>query len=174
MNPAPLIGQLQRAPGVFGTLLDGLDHEAMRWRPAPDKWSALEVLCHLADEEREDFRLRLDLTLHDPERAWPGIDPKAWVVERAYQDRMPGDVLEDFMHERAKSLIWLGHLDAPGWDNVHQHPSLGQIRAGDILASWAVHDLLHLRQLTALRYHRLAADAAPCRPDYAGPGPAAG
>lgn len=169
MNMAPLIGQLQRAPGVFGTLLDGLDEDAMRWRPQPGKWSALEVICHLADEERQDFRLRIDLTLHDPGREWPGIDPPAWVSEHAYQDRAPADAIDDFMHERAKSLIWLDHLEDPPWDNAHEHPSLGPLRAGDLLASWAAHDVLHLRQLTALRFHHLAEVASPYTPDYAGP-----
>ena len=169
MNPAPLIGLLQRGPGVFGTLLDGLDEDSMRWRPAPDKWSALEVICHLADEERQDFRLRLDLVLHDPGRPWPGIDPPAWVTERDYQGRTPSDAIDDFMHERAKSMIWLDSLEAPAWDNEHKHPSLGPLRAGDLLASWAAHDLLHLRQLTALRFHHLARAAAPYTPDYASP-----
>jgi hypothetical protein len=169
LNPSPLIGQLQRAPGVFGALLDGLDAAAMRWRPSADKWSALEVVCHLADEERHDFRLRLDLVLHDPDRPWPGIDPPAWVTERAYQKRDPAGAVEDFMHERAKSMIWLSSLENPAWQNAHQHPKLGALSAGDLLASWAAHDLLHLRQLVALRYGQLAEAAHPHTPGYAGP-----
>jgi hypothetical protein len=168
MSATSLIGQLQRGPGVIGGLLDGLDSEAMRWRPAPDKWSALEVVCHLADEEREDFRLRLDLALHQPGRTWPGIDPPAWVTERGYQEREPADALEDFMHERAKSLIWLQGIDPPDWELAYEHPQIGVIRAGDLLASWAGHDLLHLRQLVSLRFHSLAQEAVPYTADYAG------
>mgnify|MGYP001812130880 CR=1 FL=1 len=168
MDLTPLIGQLQRGPGVIGGMLDGLDPKAMRWRPAPGKWSALEVICHLADEERQDFRLRLDLTLHQPGREWPAIDPPAWVSERAYQDREPSAALEDFMHERAKSLIWLQMLESPDWDLFYEHPQLGRISAGDLLSAWAAHDLLHLRQLTRLRFMNLEVNSVPYQLAYAG------
>ena len=73
------------------------------------------------------------------------------------------------MHERAKSLIWLDSLESPAWDRTHEHAQLGPLSAGDLLTSWAAHDLLHLRQLTALRFGTLAHGATPFTPDYAGP-----
>ncbi len=41
----------------------------------------------------------------------------------------------------------------PGWDNSYRHPRM-TLRAGDLLASWAAHDAMHLRQMTNnhLRY----------------------
>ena len=45
-----------------------------RWKPAPEEWSLLEAINHLYDEERSDFRLRLDLTLHQPGTPWPPND----------------------------------------------------------------------------------------------------
>jgi len=48
-----------------------INAELAVWKPAPGKWSILEVVNHLYDEEREDFRQRLELVLKDPALAWP-------------------------------------------------------------------------------------------------------
>lgn len=65
------------------------------------------MVCHLADEEREDFGRRLSLTLSDPSREWPSIAPGDWVTERGYNERQLGDALEAFRGARMESLRWL-------------------------------------------------------------------
>jgi hypothetical protein len=52
---------------------------------------------------------------------------------------------------------------------THQHPGLGALRAGDLLAAWCAHDLLHLRQLANVRLALLEQDAAPYSLRYAAP-----
>lgn len=169
MNPQQLFASLVAGRETIRALTADLTSEQVLWRPAPGKWSILEVVCHLADEEREDFRARLDLTLHDPGAAWPSIDPQGWVESRGYQQREFAAVLKGFMQERGKSLAWLDSLESPQWDNSYEHPHLGTLKAGDILTSWAAHDLLHIRQITGLQFGYVAAQAAPYTPDYAGP-----
>lgn len=169
MEPEPLIARLAAGREILNALVAGLTPEQTRWRPAADKWSILEVICHLADEEREDFRARLDLSLHKPGASWPGIDPEAWIKGRNYQEREFEAALEDLMREREKSLVWLRSLDEPRWQNSYEHPALGTLHAGDILASWVAHDLLHVRQITGLQFEYIRARAEPYTPDYAGP-----
>jgi hypothetical protein len=70
-----LIDLLARHGDVFRALLKDLPQEEARWKPAQEKWCALEVTGHLRDEEREDFRTRLRSTLETPELPWPKIDP---------------------------------------------------------------------------------------------------
>ncbi|MFN2533297.1 MAG: DinB family protein, partial [Pyrinomonadaceae bacterium] len=72
---------------IFESLTQGLTTEQARWKPAPDKWSILEVVNHLYDEEREDFRQRLHLVLTDAALNWPPIAPQQWVTARAYSER---------------------------------------------------------------------------------------
>lgn len=145
--------------------------EQAHWRPAPGKWSVLGVVCHLLDEEREDFRLRLDLLLHHPGEAWPPIRPEAWPTERNYEARELGPTLAAFLGERAQSLAWLrGLCGVPesDWTRPYQHPKEGPLTAGDLLTSWVAHDLLHLRQLTRLHYEYVTRLAQPHSPRYAG------
>jgi hypothetical protein len=132
-------------------LASNIGPEQARWRPDPESWSILEVINHLYDEEREDFRVRLDITLHRPGEAWPPIDPAGNVTARRYNEREPGPSLEAFLAERRDSLAWLAGLGSSDWGATYETRS-GSLRAGDLLASWAAHDLLHLRQLVELNY----------------------
>ena len=149
------------------TLVQGVRDQQARWKPAPDSWSILEVVCHLLDEEREDFRVRLDYTLHRPGEPWPPIDPGGWVTKRAYSQQDLEESLAQFLSEREMSIAWLRGLSAPDLDAAAETP-WGPIRAGDIFASWVAHDLLHLRQLLELHWAYITAEMAPYRPDYAG------
>lgn len=149
-------------------LAGGLSYEQGRWRPAASKWSILEIVNHLADEEVEDFRTRVDFALHKPGEAPPGIDPEGWVTARGYQDRDPEESLQRFLTARAESLEWLASLEDPDWDLAWEHPKAGIIRAGDFLASWLAHDWLHMRQLAQRHFQYWNALATPYGTDYAG------
>ena len=54
---------------AFAALVDGVSDEQARWQPEPTQWSILEVVNHLADEEVEDFRRRMETTLLHPGQA---------------------------------------------------------------------------------------------------------
>jgi hypothetical protein len=149
-------------------LVEGVSRDQARWRPNPKSWSILEVVNHLYDEEREDFRVRLDVILHNPDQPWPPIDPPAWVVERRYNERDLEESLCGFLAERRRSLEWLDTLDAPNWDASCEAP-FGLIRAGDIFASWVGHDPLHSRQLIELHRAFTVRLSEPYALDYAGP-----
>jgi len=142
------------------------DHQA-RWKPDLASWSILEVTNHLYDEELEDFRVRLDITLHHPERPWPPIDPAGWVTERQYNQRDVGGSLNGFLAARQESLGWLRQLISVNWEAAYDAP-FGRITAGDIFASWVAHDLLHMRQLVELHWAYTAVKVKPHRVDYAG------
>ena len=148
-------------------LVHGISEHQARWRPDPASWSILEVVNHLLDEERGDFRVRLDYVLYRPGETWPGIDPAGWVTERKYNQRDVEPSLEVFLSEREASLGWLRGLSAPDWDATYAAP-FGQITAGDLLASWVAHDLLHIRQLVELHWAYTTAELKPRRTDYAG------
>jgi hypothetical protein len=155
------------AAGI-GALVSDLSAQQARWKPDAASWSVLEVICHLVDEEREDFRQHIDLTLHHPDAPIPPIAPKQWVTERAYNARDPREMAAQFQAERAQSLAWLGTLAGADWNRTCTHPRLQAMRAGDFLASWVAHDLLHLRQLIELRYALASNESDPYSVEYAG------
>ena len=160
--------RLRANADVVAALVTGVDEAQSGWRPEPGKWSILEVVNHLADEEVEDFRARLDLTLHRPGTAWPPIDPEGAVGARAYNERDLAESLDRFLSARRDSLAWLAGLERPDWALAYEHPRAGRITAGDLLTSWVAHDYIHVRQLNRLHREYLVSELSGHAPDYAG------
>ena len=168
MNLDYIVNRMAANAVIFESLAKGIDAEQAGWKPTPDKWSIVEVVNHLYDEEREDFRQRLELVLVDSTLTWPPIAPQEWVTTRAYSKRNLDESLSNFLSERQKSLAWLRSLRAPDLESIHERET-GSLSAGDLLASWLAHDFLHIRQLTRLHWQYLTANAKPFKTEYAGP-----
>jgi hypothetical protein len=167
MNTTALISQIQTHAEAICRLAQGLPDEHAHWKPVPESWSILEVLCHLYDEECLDFRVRLDIILHHPEEPWPSIDPKGWVASHQYSQCDLAQTVANFLAERQKSLAWLKGLESPDWQASYKTP-WGSMTAGDMFAAWVAHDLLHLRQLVELHYAYTAQAVHPHAIMYAG------
>lgn len=168
MNQQNAITQLERNAQTFTALLAGVTSDEAAHKAAPEKWSILDVVNHLADEERTDFRMRLNLTLHHPEQDWPPINPEESVKKPAYTGRTLDEALADFLAERTNSIEWLRSLGTLDLTAVHTHPRFGSMSAGNLFYSWLAHDYRHIRQIARLRYEYLAAVIAPYDVEYAG------
>jgi hypothetical protein len=152
----------------LNALLHDVPLELARWKPKGKTWSMLEVICHMADEDRKDFRPRLKSLLFDDPAGLSitAIDPPAWVIEGKYNTRDLSASLEDFRLERAISLEWLRSLSA---DLALKRSAPDRdISAGQVLYSWLAHDYLHIRQITRLHYDFLAHEAQAFDIGYAG------
>jgi hypothetical protein len=161
MDPNPIITRLERFPAALHAAVAIASPSDVRFKPPSGNWSVLEVVCHLADEEVDDFRMRVRFILDRTPGTWPPIEPSAWARDRKYNEQDPGAALARFTSERARSIAWLRTLPRDtDWALAYPHPDFGPIRAGDLLASWAAHDALHLRQI-AKRFWELAGRDAP-------------
>jgi hypothetical protein len=168
VNAQAQIDRLERFADILPAVVHGLSDADARWRPDEASWSILEVVTHLADEEVEDFRRRVELTLRDPKEAWPPIDPAGWAVERRYQEGRLVEAVERFAAARRDSVRWLRGLSEPDWTRTHRHPKLGSMQAGEVFTAWAAHDALHLRQIAKRLYQMAARDGGAFGADYAG------
>lgn len=162
------INQMAANAQRLSALAENVSQEQARWQPGPNAWSILEVICHLRDEEKADFRAHLDLILHRSADPWPRISPEAWATERHYNEQALDTCLRDFLSARKESLDWLRGLSAPDWNREYPAPWGSPIRAGDMLAAWVAHDLLHLRQLIRLHWAYTLRQVQPYTVDYAG------
>ncbi len=151
MTHSDIIDQLSKNKSVFAALFSTVSDDLIRWRPQPDKWSLLEIVCHLYDEEREDFRARIRHLFDAPETAFKPIDPQGWVTSRNYSDQDFHERLNSFLTEREASIEWLQELKDPAWSNGYNHESFGRMTANMLLSNWLAHDYLHIRQVA--RYH---------------------
>jgi len=162
-----LADRMERFPAALSALLEGLAVDRALWRPDERTWSILEIICHIADEEAEDFSPRLFRTLASPEEAWAPIDPEGWAVERRYRGRELASELQRFGVLRENSISAIRAIGEVDWETTHEHPVFGPISAGELMTSWCAHDALHLRQI-AKRLAELAASDGGYSHRYAG------
>jgi len=162
-----LYQDLVQGAEIIRALITGITQAEARHKPDPESWSVLEVVCHLYDIEREDFRPRLDSILHRPTEKWTPIDPGSWIITRGYNERDLAETLDGFLTERDRSSTWLKSLSSPNWEAEYTD-EFGSMKAGEMFASWVAHDNLHMRQLVELRRGRIVSLAEPFDVGYAG------
>src|SRR5262245_12431125 len=103
--------ELARLPRILEAMLADLGPALWTASPAPAEWSPVEIVCHLRDEETEDFGARVRAII-DGAAAFPPIDPERWAVERRYREDDPQAVLAALAGRRAATLAFLGGVDA--------------------------------------------------------------
>lgn len=167
MNFETLYQELQNSTEMIRALLAGITQEEAQMKPSPESWSILEVICHLYDEEREDFREHLDFILHRQNEPYHRIDPQSWVKERHYNEQNFGAMQEKFFAERKQSLDWLTEMANSDW-NITYTSEYGSLSAGEMFSCWIAHDNLHIRQLVELRRNHIERITKPYVIDYAG------
>ncbi len=162
-----IIEQLQQNKSVFYNLLKDVNKDMLLWKQTPEKWCLLEIVCHLYDEEREDFRFRTKWVLDKPNQTPPAFNPVVWVSERNYMQQDYNNMLNKFISEREQSISWLKSLDKPKWENYYEHPKKGKLTAKFFLTNWLAHDYLHIRQIIKLKFDYLEHQSGEML-DYAG------
>jgi len=159
--------ELVQSTEMIRAMIAGIDQEQSQVKPDAKSWSILEVVCHLYDEEREDFREHLDFILRRQNEEYHLIDPQGWVTERKYNQQNFNDAREKFFAERQTSLEWLKTIAALDWDTTYTS-EYGSVTAGEMLSCWIAHDNLHLRQLVELRRVTIENITKPYPIEYAG------
>lgn len=164
MDLESVIEQLDYQGEAIAALAEGLNQQEADWRPAEEEWSVRQVFAHMVREEIVDFRRHLLDAFKD---AAPGMNLKREFEVEEGQFEL-AELVEMFAEAREQSLDWLAELDDPDWGLEVKMPWGGTLKAGDILISWPAHDLLHLRQLVALRFGITEAAGKPYDIRYAG------
>jgi hypothetical protein len=167
MDFSTLYRELEKSTEMIRALLAGITQEEAQFTPSPESWSMLEVLCHLYDLEREDFREHLDFILHRQNEEYHAIDPQAWIKDRRYNEQNFEKMQGRFFAERQKSLEWLSSISDSDWD-ITYISQYGSASAGEMFSCWVAHDNLHIRQLVELRRIRIENITKPYPIEYAG------
>jgi hypothetical protein len=118
-------------------------------------WSAFDILGHLIEGERTDWMPRVRILLENGE-ARP-FDPFDRLAQfKGSQNRPLDQLLDDFARLREESLAALQALNLQPDDLTRRgrHPRLGVVTLSELLATWAVHDLTHMHQLSRVMAHQ--------------------
>jgi hypothetical protein len=146
---------LSRTPETLKALLRGLPNGWVRCDEGRDTWSAFDILGHLISGERTDWMPRVRIILENGEtRPFDPFDRFAQFKES--QDKSVEQRLDDFARLRRENLAALQALNLQQGDLTRRgkHPALGVVTLSELLATWVVHDLTHLHQLSRLMAHQ--------------------
>jgi hypothetical protein len=140
-------GVIADTPGRLAAHAQRLGSEGLKRRPAPEKWSAGEILCHLADCEAV-FAFRLRQSLAEPYHVIQPFDQDAWA--RPYRSLDPREALAVFQAMRRWNIALLETVAPADFARKLKHPERGEMTFQTIVETMAGHDLNHLQQLERL------------------------
>jgi hypothetical protein len=149
------VALLSRTPSTLDALLRGLPKTWVRRNEGQDTWSAFDIVGHLIVGERTDWMPRVRTILEFGEaRAFDPFDRFAQAKES--QGKSLDQLLDEFAHLRNGNLAALQALNLQPADLLRRgtHPALGAVTLAELLATWTVHDLTHLHQLSRVMAHQ--------------------
>jgi hypothetical protein len=154
------IAVLTRTPATLDALLRGLPNIWVRGsegrsKDGKDTWTAFDIVGHLIVGERTDWMQRARIILeHGEARPFDPFDRFAQVKES--QGKSLAQLLDEFARLREENLSALQALNLQPKDLARRgmHPELGVVTLAELLATWAVHDLTHLHQLSRVMAHQ--------------------
>ncbi len=153
---------LERTPAVLRSLLEGLDDEWLMNNEGPETFSPFDVLGHLIHGEKTDWVVRAGIILASglgkPFEPWD-----RFAQFEASKGKTLQQLLSEFAELRRENLSWLRsrRLSEEDLDKQGIHPSLGEVSLRNLLATWVVHDLTHIAQVTRVMAKQYKGEIGP-------------
>jgi hypothetical protein len=137
---------LRSTPEIISRRVLNVAKEDIMRPEAPGKWSASEVIQHLADSELVGgYRFRMVLAHDRPQLT--GYDQDLWAERLRYQQSDHHEALALFTALRRANLTILGRASNADLQRVSVHAERGEESLEHMIRLYAGHDLLHIRQL---------------------------
>ena len=153
---------LTRTPASVDALLRGLPDFWVHQNEGKDTWTPFGIIGHLIFADRTDWMPRLARILeHGEQIPFEPFDRLGQV--KASHGKTLDQLLSEFAQVRSECLVDLRKLDLQPQDleKRGKHPALGTVTASELLATWAVHDLNHLHQLSRVMAHQYRNSTGP-------------
>ena len=146
-----LIDSAEKDPKKIAAAVSGLPESTLRFKPAPDKWSILEMLAHLADMEiLYAYRMRQIVADKNPTIA--PIDQDAWAKNLGYMEEKAPELVAQFGLMRHHNLNLLRRINEDDLEKGAFHPELNRkVSLGEMVGMLARHGPNHLEQIERLK-----------------------
>ena len=143
------IAILDRTPDVLAALLQDLPSEWTLANEGANTWSAFDIVGHLIEGEKWDWIARMDIILSGREdKTFQPFDRFAQF--EGSKGKSLSELLEEFKVLRIKNLQYLRSKELTS-DHLKEegiHPHFGVVSLSQLLATWTVHDLNHIAQIS--------------------------
>jgi DinB superfamily len=144
-----LIEKYREGYRVVSDALRGISEQELDARPAPDKWSAREIVHHLADSEMTSA-IRLRRLIAEERPVIQGYDQDEFARRLAY-DRPVQASLDAFRAARQTTAEILERLTETDWTREGVHSESGRYTVERWLEIYAIHAHTHAEQIRRAR-----------------------
>lgn len=140
---------LRSTPDTLWVMLAGLPEEWTSSNEGPETWSPFDVVGHLIHGEKTDWIPRTRIILeHGEAKVFEPFDRFAQFEDS--KGKSLAELIDEFADLRAENLETLERMEltAKDMERPGQHPEFGKVTLGQLLATWATHDLSHIAQIS--------------------------
>jgi DinB family protein len=141
-----LIERYAGGPLRLKEAIAAIPEEARKWRPAPGKWTAHEIVCHCADSETV-AAMRIRFVLLEPDPLVVAYDQDQWTRELRYEDTPLDPALSVVESVRTHTANMLRLLPPEAWNRTARHSESGSYGAETWLSIYAEHVHKHAAQI---------------------------
>src|SRR6266576_131599 len=133
----------EKSPKEIAAAVSGLPPQVLRYKPAPDKWSILEILAHLADIEIV-YAYRLRQMLADQKPMIAPMDQDEWAKNLGYMDTPAPELVALYGLNRHHNLRLLRRLKPADLEKSAFHPEYQQpVTVATLIEKMAGHGTNH-------------------------------
>ncbi len=139
---------LEHTPKVLESFLEGLSDEWINKNEGGKSWSPFDILGHLVHGEKTDWISRTETILkYGKEKAFKAFDRFAQFDDS--KGKSLSELLDEFKTLRKRNINHLTEMNIQESDLNKEgvHPNFGKVTLKELLSTWVVHDLGHIRQI---------------------------
>ena len=153
---------LERTPAVLNELLLGLSDEWIYSNEGDETFSSYDVIGHLIHGEKTDWTARTKMILEfGSTKTFVPWNRFAQFEESKGKTLL--QLLDEFSAIRKENMVWFKalQLTEADLDKKGMHPKLGEVTLRNLLATWVVHDLTHIAQITRVMVKQYKEEMGP-------------
>ena len=153
---------LERTPEVLETMLQNVSADWTENNEGGETWSVFDVLGHLVHGEKTDWMARMEIIISDaPDKKFAPFDRFAQFEDS--KGKTLRELLKEFKGLRKKNVDVLRSkkLTTENLEQKGVHPAFGEVTLRQLLATWTVHDLDHISQISRVMAKQYKEDVGP-------------
>lgn len=139
----------RKAPQTIATLISGVPAQQLKTRPAPERWSVVEIIAHMAEDELSSSWRYRQMIEHNGAPLL-GFDQDLWAKLGDYQSWQPQEALAMYRLLREANLRLLEKLTPEQWESAGVHAERGPLTVRQLARHMAAHDINHIKQIERL------------------------
>ncbi|MBP0905061.1 DinB family protein [Mariniflexile gromovii] len=153
---------LERTPVTLHHLLYNISNEWTLKNEGYETWSVFDVIGHLIHGEKTDWIPRVKTILSNkPDKSFPLYDRNAQFIES--KNKTIKQLLDEFVQLRKQNISYLisKKISETDLNSKGIHTVFGEVTLAQLIATWMVHDLNHIAQISRIMANQYKKEVGP-------------